>query len=71
MRVFQDPAVDGYTLPVVGQISNDVTYTFTITVQTCDATISIETEYSRLEFMIGTSWNWPEEVVTVGLYEFK
>ena len=35
MRVYQDVAVDGWTSPVAGQISSDVTYTFDIIVTTC------------------------------------
>jgi hypothetical protein len=30
MRVYQDPAVDGYTQPIADQIQGEVTYTFEI-----------------------------------------
>jgi hypothetical protein len=32
MRIYQDPSVDGYSSPTAGQISGDVSYTFTITI---------------------------------------
>ena len=36
MRVFQDPAVDGYTNPTAGYITGDVSYDFTVTVIRCE-----------------------------------
>ena len=70
MRVFQDPAVDGYTSPSFGYITNAITYDFTVTVEACDVTLSTGTSYSTLEFPIGMNWDDDSGIVTLGSYSF-
>jgi hypothetical protein len=58
--------MDGWTTPTAGYFTDEVTHDFSVIVNPCQATLSVGPYEPTVEFLIGTTWSWEEEVIRQG-----